>query len=173
MTSNDDKVPLELVHREEPGQAIAIKAKERAANALTKAKTFEQFGMRVIKVKAKAEAAIGEYAQKLGIKQLGHGKVVIVGDVAQQAADTIAEVIEEMRARVPPCNPDVLVELLQAQRDCLRLLLDIGQAHLQADRQANAPSDAGKIAIPFAQGAPVMVAIGKAPTAIEGEKPKV
>jgi hypothetical protein len=172
MTSDDNgngQVPLAIVHQQDHGQAIAIRAKERAAAAMVKAKTFEQFGMKVIRVKAKAEAAIGKYAQQMGIKQMGHGKVVIVGDIAREAIDTITDIIEEMRARVPPCDPEIILELLQTQRDFSRLLLDTGQAHLQADRNANAASDAGKIAIPFAQGTPLMVAIGKSPTEITQE----
>lgn len=171
-TSDPQHTPLPLIYDPGPDGTVAIKAKYK--QSLAQARLYEQFGSRVLRLKAKTQAALGKDVEELGVKRIGHGKILMASDFAEEAIARISLVIMQLQQRDPPCDPDILVDLMQLQRDFNKQLLETGQAHIDAEKMVPAQIDNSINLRTFPAGTPMVVAItkGKEPgKTIEDTKP--
>lgn len=153
-------------------------ARQRSRTRIAEARAYEQLGQRVLKFKARKFGAVGEYiVTTLGVKKVGHGTIISASENADQAIQRCDALVQEMLAKDPPCDPDVVVALMQLKRDFNQQLLDSGEAHLRIDRQPTVGPESNTLSVPFPAGTPMMLAIGKqqAPPApvVESDGPEV
>lgn len=132
---------------------------KKKALELAEAKAYSALGVQVIKIKTSALAKIGAFAMRLGIKQVGHGKIVKGGGTAEDAVEEIDAIIKELREKDEPCDPGIIVALLQAKLAFNRQVLDSGEMHLRADRTASDDKNTGEIRVPFPSGSNVMFGV--------------
>lgn len=140
----------------------AIARQNRAAR-LAEARAYEQMGQRLLKFKAKKFGAVGDYIiNKLGVKKVGHGTIISASENADDSIRNCDAVIKELMERTPPCDPEVIVGLMQLKRDFNRQLLDSGEAHLKIDRQTIGVTEGSpSLSMPFPQGTPVTISVGQ------------
>jgi hypothetical protein len=168
-----DPGPTEAVQVNLDAKALA---RQRRMARLAEAKAYESLGQRLLKFKAKKFGAVGEYiVTKLGVKKVGHGTIISASENADQYIDRCDALIGELMAKDPPCDPEVIVALMQLIRDFNRQLLDSGEAHLKIDRQPSVAPEQNQLSIPFPQGTPMVIAMGQqqqpAQPAIEAGEP--
>lgn len=151
-----------------PADAVAITlddkalARQRRAARLADARAYEQLGQRLLKFKAKKFGEVGQYiVDSLGVKKVGHGTIISASENADQYIQRCDAIAKELLARQPPCDPAVIVSLMQLIRDFNRQLLDSGEAHIRVDRQPTAGLEDNKISVPFPPGTPMMIAVGQ------------
>lgn len=135
---------------------------QRSRARVAEARAYEQLGQRVLKFKARKFGQVGEYiVTTLGVKKVGHGTIISASENADQAIQRCDALVQELLAKDPPCDPDVIVALMQLKRDFNQQLLDSGEAHLRIDRQPASAPEGNNLSIPFPAGQPMMIAIGK------------
>lgn len=144
---------------------------------LAEAKAYASLGVQVIKIKTSALAKIGVFAIRLGIKEVGHGKIIKGGGTAEDAVAEIDTIIKELRGKDAPCDPSIIVALLQAKLAFNRQVLDSGEMHLRADRTVNDDKKGNDLRVPFPSGSNVMIGISNQqtpppPAQIEEANPK-
>lgn len=180
---SDDTLPV--TYEPGPPAEVAIKldetairrakAKARHQAALAEARMFEQIGSKVLKIKTRTLSMLGDNVEVLGIKKIGHGKILIAGENAETAIAKLDELVEELQHKDPPCEPSVIRDYMQLRLSYNRQLMESGQAHIEADKQPSGKGDGANITIPFPAGTPMMVAVGthsKAIDSIENSHPK-
>lgn len=143
--------------------SAALKRQKRAAK-LAEARAYEQLGQRLLTFKAKKYGEVGDYiVEKLGVKKVGHGTIISVSENADEYIRRCDEIVQQLLARDPPCDVEVIVAMMQLVRDFNRQLLDSGVEHIRADRQPSLQPEDNNIKVPFPAGTPVMIGIGHAP----------
>lgn len=174
---------LAVTFEEAPAETVEVALDERAlarqrrAARLADARAYEHLGQRLLKFKAKKFGEVGNYiVEKLGVKKVGHGTIISASENADQHIQQCDALAKELLARDPPCDPEVIVALMQLARDFNRQLLDSGEAHLRIDRQPNVDPKADTLSVPFPAGTPMMIAVNqpqaKAQPAIEAPDPE-
>lgn len=153
-------------------------ARQRSRDRIAEAKAYEQLGQRVLRFKAKKFGQVGEYiVTTLGVKKVGHGTIISASEHADQSIQRCDALVQEFMSKDPPCDPDVIVAVMQLKRDFVQQLLDSGEAHLRIDRQPVAATEAPHLSVPFPQGTPMMIAVGQQqpppPPIIERDGPEV
>ena len=162
-TDGDNKKSAKLVPLDyDPGEHTDVAVRNKYKSALSQARSFEQFGKRILKIKMKTLAALGEEAQALGIKKIGHGKILVASENAEEAIYKLDELIDN------ETDPEIRAQLMQLRLGYNKLLLETGQAHIEAEKQALALNKSTTLTIPFSQGKPMIVAVK---TDIEDTKP--
>lgn len=155
--------------------AVALKKSKKAA-ALAEAKAFEQFGNKVMKIRAKALSVIGAYAEEFGIRTIAHGRILMAGERANEFIDQMDAIIKDLQAKTPPCDPDVIATFIQLKLEANKQLMASGEAHLSADKNAAPAQEKGMTSVSFPSGQPMVIATGpKSLTPdnqIEDAKPK-
>lgn len=136
--------------------------RERMAQQMIEARTMEKFGTKVMKVKIRALAAIGADVEKMGVKQIGHGKIALAGDMAQTAVEHLVDLVHDLKARVPACDPDTIIDAMREMRAFNEQLMNSGKAHIDADKQLIGGNTGPHLTVPFPAGTPLVVGI--APT---------
>lgn len=162
-SDNSEQLPVNF----DTGEATDVYIQRKYKRDLSRAKAMEQFGQKVMRIKMKALAAMGDSAEKLGIKKIGHGKILIAGDTAEEAISRIDELIEQHQE-----DGGTVVSLMEIRLGYTRLMLDSGKAHIDAEKQVTAINKTANITIPFPAGNPMVVAV-KQTNAIEDIKPDV
>lgn len=122
---------------------------------------YAKFGVRMLKLQAKTSALVGKYADRLGIKHVGYGKILSASDHAESTIDELDSIIEELRKQEPPAESSTIAVFMQLKRDFTRLLMESGEAHINASNQAQADKKAGIIQLPFPIGQPMAVVMGQ------------
>jgi hypothetical protein len=173
MKSQVTNLPIEVAEEKTMELAIIDKTKRRYNRALAEAKALAQFGIKTYRIKARTQAALGDVAQKLGAKKLGHGKIMVASENAEEVISRIQDYIEELRASDPPCDPKVIIDLMHLLRDFNKQLLETGQSHIDADRATAGLVETANLNIPFPAGTPMVVAIktGTPQNSIEPPEP--
>jgi len=134
--------------------------RQRRASRIAEAKAYEQLGQRVLKFKAKKFGSVGDYiVSALGVKKVGHGTIISASENADQHIQQCDALVKELLSKDPPCDPDVIVALMQLARDFNQQLLDSGEAHLRIDRQPVAAPEGDKLSLPFPAGTPMVIAM--------------
>lgn len=95
---------------------------------------MEQLGQKVIKVKTRVLQRVGEHLQRCGVRQVGHGRVVLAGNNAEESFVRCGEYIENLIASGNPLAAETIVELFKIQGTFNSQILASGEAHIKADR---------------------------------------
>lgn len=157
------KLPIEL-----PPEPPAKKNKKHKT-AMADVAAFARFGVQVLRIKAQTLAALGKVAEEAGIRQIGHGKILLASDNAEQAIQTLGAFVEELKSKPGGADHKTIVELMRLVQSFNGQLIQTAQAHLQLDKHpANGTTEA-RITMPFPSGSPVMIAVGKPQAAVEQE----
>lgn len=162
----DGAMPLAVTHQEETSVAIPVTpdpkalAKARQAERMAQARAYEQLGQKLLRLKTRKLGEVGHYiVERLGVKKVGHGTIAAASDKADEYMTECADIVQELRAKDPPCDPEVIVAMMQLIRDFTRLMLDSGKEHIAADRQPSIPTEGDKISVPFPPGTPLMIGV--------------
>lgn len=140
--------------------------KKRAKNPVRKRtllaedQAFEQMGAHVLRVKLRTQAMLGKYAEKLGIKSIGAGRILLAGDNAESAVQNLDEIIQEMWSSSPPVPADTIATFLQVKCAFNRQLMDSGEMYLKSERAVNNDNKGSDFRMSFPAGSPVAVAVG-------------
>lgn len=151
--SEDVAITLDLV------SAARKRAKDRLTERMAEARELEKFGNKVMKVKLAALTAIGADVVKMGVKNIGHGKIALAGDMAHVAVEHLVDVIHELKTRKKPCEPEAIVAAFKEMRQFNQQLMDSGKAHIEADKQPIQGNTGTSITFPFPAGTPMVVGI--------------
>lgn len=128
--------------------------------AAKEAAVFARYGSTVLRLKAQTLAALGKAAEQAGIKQIGHGRVMVASENAEQAIATLGAFVQEL-VKAKPC-PDhtVILDIMRLVREFNHQLIVTAQMHISADKQTLMEPTARTNSLP-PPGATVMIAIGK------------
>lgn len=163
-----EQLPIELLPKK------ALKAKSPMKKAMADAQAFAKFGVQVLRVKARVLAALGKEAEQCGIKQIGHGKILLASDNAEAAITKLGGIVEELLGKQPGPDYSLILEIMRLQREFNAQLIATAQAHLLVDKQPGFGPAGNSITVAYPSGSPVMVGVGggKPQTTIE-QKPGV
>lgn len=140
--------------------ALARKrAKDRLAERMAEARELEKFGNKVMKVKLAALTAIGADVVKMGVKNIGHGKIALAGDMAHVAVEHLVDLVHDLRTREKQPEPEVIVAAMKEMRAFNQQLMDSGKAHIEADKQPVQGNTGTTVTFPFPAGTPMVVGI--------------
>jgi hypothetical protein len=155
-----EELPIEL-------KAVASpkKPKPKDRKAMAEAQAFAKFGVQVLRVKARVLAALGREAEQCGIKQIGHGKILLASDNAEAAISKLGGIIDGLLAQEPGPDYELVLEVMQLQKEFNGQLIKTAEAHFNADKQPMAPPMNNNINIPYPAGTAVMIGVGKVPSA--------
>ena len=159
-----DDIPVEF--QKQPAKHPKKKEKLAIANA----QAFAQFGVQVLRVKARVLAALGKEAEQCGIKQIGHGKILLASDNAEAAINTLGGIVEKLLTAAPTPDYAMVVEIMRLQKEFNGQLILTAQSHFAIDKQPSNGLAANSVTVAYPSGSPVMVGIGKTQAAIE-QKP--
>jgi len=155
------KSPIQRLR--EAGRARRQRTKLRLQDRLAEAKMYEKLGSKVLRIGVKGAHAIGDRASGMGIKVLGHGRIVISGENAQQAIDECDNMIAELKSAEPPIDTDRIITLMELKLSFNAQLMATGKAHIDADKQAvMAPQD-NRPGIPFPPGGSMTIMVESPP----------
>jgi len=140
----------------------AVKAPVKTKKAVNQALTFARFGVQVLRVKARALAALGKEAENSGIKQIGHGKILVASDNAETAIARLGIIVDKMLKDKSNVDYETILEIMRLQKEFNSQLIKAAEAHFNADKLPAPPGmPNGGITMPFPAGAPVMIGVGK------------
>jgi len=149
-------VPIEL-------KTSPKKPKPKDKKAMADAQAFAKFGVQVLRVKARVLAALGKEAEECGIKSIGHGKILLASDNAENAIVKLGTIVDNLMTQQPAPDYGLVLEIMQLQREFNSQLIKTAEAHFNADKQPYMPSQPNGVLIPYPPGAAVMVGVGKSP----------
>lgn len=139
--------------------AARKRAKDRLMERMAEARELEKFGNKVMKIKLAALTAIGADVVKMGVKNIGHGKIALAGDMAHVAVEHLVDLVHDLQTRDKPCEPEVIVAAMKEMRAFNQQLMDSGKAHIEADKQVVQGNTGTNITFPFPAGTPMVVGI--------------
>lgn len=139
--------------------AARKRAKDRLMERMAEARELEKFGNKVMKVKLAALTAIGADVVKMGVKNIGHGKIALAGDMAHVAVEHLVDLVHDLQTREKACEPEVIVAAMKEMRAFNQQLMDSGKAHIEADKQPVQGNTGTSITFPFPAGTPMVVGI--------------
>ena len=155
--------PLPVTHVEEPPQEVEIdkKALAKAAKLAEEkeiAQIRQQFNTRTMKVKTRLLAEAGVEIEKWGVKRIGHGRLHCAADNADRAITAIQDDIDRLTAEGIKQNAEVIAMLRGYQWRFNKQIIEVGQSHLEAAKEASGKQEANMhIAFPAGQPVAVMV----------------
>lgn len=128
--------------------------------AAREAAAFARYGVQVLRMKATTLAVLGKHAEQAGIKQIGHGRVILASENAEMCIQTLGGLVQDL-AKAKPC-PDhaVILDIMRLLRDFNDQLISTAAMHIAADKQPSMEPAADRATLP-PPGATVMIAIGK------------
>lgn len=173
---------IDIVAEEPQTELIPInpseleQAKQRRRQVLKdqidQARVFERLGSKVIKVRLKTYQALGLEVEKLGVKQVGHGKIAVSGDEAHVMASVLVDLVHQLKQKEPEKHAELIIEAAKEFRALNQQVMDSGKAHIEADKQANPDSKGQTLTIPFPAGTPIMVGVPQQkPVQVDGSNP--
>lgn len=151
-----EPVPIELSGAPKPPT-------RKLKKAMAEAQAFARYGVQVIRVKARVLAALGKEAEACGIKQIGHGKILLASDYAEVAIAKLGGIVDKLLKVQPSPDHELILEIMRLQREFNAQLIKTAEAHFDADKQPSSGPTMTGITIPYPPGAPVMVGVGKPP----------
>lgn len=135
------------------------RAKDRLAERMAEARELEKFGNKIMKVKLQALTNIGADVVKMGVKNIGHGKIALAGDMAHVAVEHLVDLVHDLQTRDKPPDPEVIVAAMREMRAFNQQLMESGKAHIEADKQPVEGNKGTNITFPFPAGTPMVVGI--------------
>ena len=155
---------LEVGFPEQPTEEIPIdkKALVKAAKAAEEkeiARVRQQFNVRTMRVKTKLLADAGVEIEKWGVKNQGHGRLYCAGGIADKAIAAIEEEITRLSTSDAPKAAEVIAHLRMVQWRFNKQIIEVGQSHLEAAKEASSRGGSSDMRIAFPAGQPVVVAV--------------
>lgn len=152
-------------------QSQKIKKARRVAR-LSDLAEYERMGVKIVKFKTAVAAQLGKHAERLGVKLIGHGKLIVAAEHADSTIDELDSIIQEMMAS-GDCDKETLLGFFQTKLGFNKQLIEIGESHIDAVRDVGLDSKSSDIRVPFPQGSPLTVAItNQTPSKPEQVEPK-
>lgn len=167
---SEEAKPVEVEFIEEQQQPVAVKldeAAQRRADRMAEVEANEKMGVRSIKIRLSTFRALKKQIDALGIKMIGHCKLLIADDKVESVLaelDGIAKEIDEDSSSTKTLR----MEVRRLKLDCIKMMMASGNDHLRAERQPSEQPATANIQIPFPVGTPMAVAIGSQ----QADKPK-
>lgn len=146
---------------------VPAKKRKKASAAMVEAAAFARFGVHSLRVKAETLAALGKTAEAAGIKQIGHGRIIVAADNAEGAIRTLGAFVEDLVTKGDQVDHKLVLEIMRMVREFNDQLIKTAEAHLEVDKQLGSGHSAGATTMAFPSGAPVMIAVGKTQGAVE------
>lgn len=170
---SDTKLPIEF----KPSTTAVVPvsysmtAKEKAqarkrqlSEQLADAKAYEALGAKIVKISANTAKKLGDEMKSLGIQSIGHGRMFLAGEHSLMSIGKCDDIITKLLEADPPVDPDKIVGLMQIKLGFTKLLLDSGEAHIKATKQAEPPpSDGNKLTVPFPSNQKMVVQVASIP----------
>lgn len=154
----EKQTALPIITIEGNTEKLTAKLKQHEAEA----RVYKKYGSKVLRIKLDTLTQIGEYATRVGLKKIGHGKIILAGETAEERIQELNELVIKLTKDGVPPDSKVLIELLKLQKEYAQMLFEIGKEHLAADRApAPLPDSPHGISIPFPPGTPMVVAVGQ------------
>lgn len=141
--------------------------KQKLKEELEDAKLFEALGSKIIKVKTRTYHALGQHAEKLGIKCVGHGRILVAGENAEKAFRACTELIESHATSGKEGSDIRVIQLLELLSVFNKQILESGEAHLRADKQPSNALPTKGVNMAFPRGKVVGVVVKDDPQAIQ------
>lgn len=167
---SDEVSPVELKFLEAPQEAIAVKldpAAERRRARLEEIEGNEKLGIRSIKIRLSTFKALKRQIDSLGIKMIGHCKLLIADDKVESVLAELDGIAKEIDAD-SSSSKTLKMEIRRLKLDCIKMMMASGNDHLRAERQPSDQPATNNFQIPFPAGSPIAVAIGTQ----QADKPK-
>lgn len=139
--------------------AARKRAKDRLNERMAEARELEKFGNKVMKIKLAALTAIGADVVKMGIKNLGHGKIALSGDTAHVLVDYLVDCVRDYRSNDKAPTLEAITAALKQVGTFNQQVMDSGKAHIEADKQVVQGNTGTNITFPFPAGTPMVVGI--------------
>lgn len=148
-------VPAELTTAE-------IKPTAKNRKAMAEARAFEKFGVHSLRVKSRVLAALGKDADLCGIKHMGHGKIILASNNAEEAIARLGKLADKMMKEKTPEYATIL-DIMRLQKEFNAQVIKTAEAHFDADKQPiiNLPPPGGGMSV-FPAGSAVMIAPAQA-----------
>lgn len=166
------EVPIDMVAL----QKKKVDSKAKIAERAVEAQLYQEVGAKVIRIKAKTLAMLGAYADKFGVKKVGHGRLLVCGDNSEVTMEEIDQSIKTLTAANAVANADRIIALLQLKRDMNRQLIDIAEHHIKGDRQIAPAPNGASLQVPFPTGDKMTLVISnngpKTPTPLDAPTPE-
>lgn len=163
--SEKKELPVGFVEHPVAEVEIDKKALIKAAKAREEKEICQirqQFSSRTMKVKTRLLAEAGIEVERWGAKRIGHGRIHCAADNADRAIAAIQEDIDRLIAADPKVNPMLLAELRQYQWRFNKQIIEVGQLHLDAAKEAGVKTTSD-MRIAFPAGQKMVVAVSSPP----------
>jgi len=113
----------------------------------------------VVKVKARAYHSIGAHADSLGLRMIGHGRILVAGENAERAFQACMGLIESHATSGKVGADEKIAHLLEVLGMFNKQILESGEAHLRADRQPVSGTPKNTLNMAFPPGKSVAVVV--------------
>lgn len=158
---------LPVLFGQEVGSLVPIKpdknAKKRFNKSLAEAAAFAKFGARVIRIKTDAYALTGAHLRMLGVKDIGHGKLLSSSEHADDSIAVLDDIVQQLLKKGLDADHKLVLEVMQLKKEFNKQLIETANSHINADKQLPGVPMVGGPNIAFPAGTPLVVAIGKPP----------
>lgn len=162
----NEQLPVTVIHDDVEEVPIkldaATLARHRRAERLAEAEIMQRVGAKVLKVKTQVLGKIGKEIEKLGVKDMGYGYLASANDNAGTALVRCDEFIADLMAKTPEIDPEVIVEIMRLKLQFNAQIIEVGESHLKASREAGSGTGGNSLQIPFPAGQSMTVSV--APT---------
>lgn len=148
-----DKKALAKQHHQE--------RKAKLSSQLAVAKVYERLGGKVLKISARTMSALGKHVDELNIRHIGHGRIFLSGEEAITSVGECDALITKYSAQDPPADPSIIIGLMQLKLGFAKLLLETGEAHIKATKQASEAATEPGMNISFPAGGQMLIVSGK------------
>lgn len=166
--TTETKLPVEF--KADPGGPVNVSVvpstknpkgkghpKKSVSKKLADAKTFHALGLKVLKISAAAMKEIGSELGSLGVREIGHGRIFLAGETAVESLAACDETLAQLQQRDPPCDPEAIIGVLRIKREFASLLLESGEAHIRATKQADPDAKANPMSVSFPPNSAMML----------------
>lgn len=153
----------------DPGQEqdVDVKLDKRAAKKksdrekLADRAAYESLGLSVLKLKMSTYRVLKKQIEELGVKTIGHCSIIIAREKAEAVVAELDAIAKEWEESDIATDPMARISLQELKLDCIKIMINSGEAHLKSERQPSDQQPAGTIQLPFEAGMPIAVAIGR------------
>lgn len=165
MSEEAQKQPLPVGFVEKPPEDVAVinkkkeKEREKAAEKKAITRLHQQFNGAVMRVRLRKQGEAAAVMEKVGLRKVGYGLYYASGYNADEIIARIEEQIEHYMAKNSGSADEIVVELRKAQIALNAQLIQLGDSHIEATKEA-AAKGAAPVHVVFPAGQPIMVATG-------------
>lgn len=154
-------VTFDLATVEEMPLKLSSKQKKKQKKQETEALMFAKYGLKVLRLKTATLAALGRAAQDAGVKAVGHGKVMVASETAEQAIARLTELVDELQLSDKATKHELIIDLMKLLREFNGQLLHTAQVHFNADKQLLIQNNTQNLTMPFPAGQPLLIGPAK------------